>query len=75
MKFSGFEISLGLYPGVLFGARSYEYASGEVIDHVIYIPFVDICISVYYEPIEEYMSEKFVLQAEQALSPQKEVVM
>ena len=53
MKFSGFEISLGLYPGVLLGVRSYEYASGELIDHVIYIPFVELCISVYYEPIEE----------------------
>ncbi len=39
------EISFGFYPGILFGFRSYveQYRN----NHVIYVPFVDICITKY----------------------------
>lgn len=43
-------ISLGLYPGILFGARTYE--SEYSTQHVIYIPFIDICLEIF-EPEEE----------------------
>jgi len=38
------EISFGFYPGILIGFRSYEHAGGY--NHVLYIPFVDICITI-----------------------------
>ena len=36
-------LELGTYPGLLFGARTYEYPDNkeaEVIDYVLYIPFI-----------------------------------
>ena len=44
---TGWEISVGLYPGVLLGIRS--YVENESIDHVLYIPFVELCLTIYYE--------------------------
>tara|TARA_R110002153_G_scaffold248380_1_gene404561 strand:+ start:337 stop:486 length:150 start_codon:yes stop_codon:yes gene_type:complete len=40
----GWSISLGLYPGILFGFRSYEQEAFNT--HVIYIPFIDIAIEI-----------------------------
>jgi hypothetical protein len=40
----GWSISLGLYPGVLFGMRSYK--EKEYTTHVIYLPFVDLAIEI-----------------------------
>ena len=38
------ELTVGFYPGILVGFRSYE---GEDRDnHVLYLPFVDICLTV-----------------------------
>ena len=34
------SIEIGLYPGVLFGIRSYEMENGKI--HVFYLLFVDI---------------------------------
>ena len=45
------EISLGLYPGVLLGFRSYIEKSIE--NHVLYIPFIDICLTIERELDEE----------------------
>jgi hypothetical protein len=36
------SISLGTYPGILFGARTYEGPTHR--QHVFYLPFVDIAI-------------------------------
>lgn len=44
---SGWELSIGMYPGVLFGIRSYE--SQLMTDHVLYIPFVELCLTIYRE--------------------------
>ena len=38
------EISVGLYPGILIGVRT--YIEKEYVQHVIYLPFVDICIEI-----------------------------
>ena len=42
---TGWEISLGFYPGVLIGMRSYH--NDNVTSHVFYIPFFDIAIQIY----------------------------
>ena len=47
----GWEVSLGLYPGVLLGFRSYIEESVE--NHVLYIPFIDICLTIEREANEE----------------------
>ena len=40
-------IELGLYPGVLFGFRS--YIEEDLAIHVLYLPFVDICLTIIKE--------------------------
>lgn len=39
------ELSLGLYPGILVGIRSYD--NNDATDHVLYIPFIELCLTVY----------------------------
>ena len=38
------ELSLGLYPGILFGIRSYY--EKDFVQHVLYLPMVDICLEI-----------------------------
>lgn len=38
------EISIGFYPGILFGMRTYK--TEEVTTHVFYIPFVDFAVAI-----------------------------
>ncbi len=38
-------ISLGFYPGVLFGIRTYR--EKDLDTHVIYLPFIDIAIEIW----------------------------
>jgi hypothetical protein len=40
----GWAISIGLYPGILIGMRS--YVEKEYVQHVIYLPLIDICIEI-----------------------------
>lgn len=37
-------ISIGLYTGILFGARSYH--SKTHVQHVFYLPFIDFTIEI-----------------------------
>ena len=46
------ELGLGLYPGILVGMRSYRYEDGSV-DHVFYLPFVEIILSMKENEIED----------------------
>ena len=39
-----YTISIGLYPGILFGSRAYE--EKDFITYVVYLPFIDIAIEV-----------------------------
>tara|TARA_E500000318_G_C3475973_1_gene178443 strand:+ start:275 stop:412 length:138 start_codon:yes stop_codon:yes gene_type:complete len=41
----GWELSLGLYPGIVVGLRSYINETST--DHVLYIPFVELCLTIY----------------------------
>lgn len=38
------SLEIGLYPGILFGMRSYNYEESTV--WVLYLPFVDIALEV-----------------------------
>jgi hypothetical protein len=40
----GWEISIGFYPGILFGFRTYN--QGPIRTHVFYIPFIDIALDI-----------------------------
>jgi hypothetical protein len=40
------EFSINLYPGFLLGFRVYEEVNG--CDYVLYLPFVDLCLTVEY---------------------------
>lgn len=39
------SLEFGLYPGILFGFRSYEDEEKSI--HVLYMPFVDLALFVY----------------------------
>ena len=40
----GWSLTIGFYPGILFGMRSYH--EKEFSTHVLYIPFVDFAIEI-----------------------------
>ena len=41
------EISLGMYPGILLGIRTYKAPLST--EYVLYIPFFDISLTIYNE--------------------------
>ena len=49
MKFRSWELSFGLFTGILFGYRQYIDQEENKIDHVLYIFLFDICLSLYYD--------------------------
>jgi len=42
---NNWSLSIGTYPGILFGMRTYE--EPKQIVHVIYLPFVDFAFTTY----------------------------
>jgi len=42
------SLSIGLYPGMLFGFRTYEHESETFnkVTHVFYLPFVDLALEI-----------------------------
>lgn len=42
-----FELSIGLYPGILVGTRAYFYEESTL--YVFYIPFVQLMFEVYHD--------------------------
>ena len=38
------SISIGFYPGILFGVRTYEEPT--FVTHVMYLPFIDFAIEI-----------------------------
>jgi len=44
---SNWAVSVGFYPGVLIGMRSYY--SDALTSHVLYVPFFDIALQFMYE--------------------------
>ena len=39
------ELTLGIYPGILFGFRHYEQK--DCIMYVLYLPLIDLCLTIY----------------------------
>jgi len=39
------SISLGFYPGILLGIRSYH--EEQQTTHVLYIPFIDLALEIF----------------------------
>jgi len=39
------EFSVGFYPGILFGMRTYTERNKQ--NHVVYLPLVDFCLTLY----------------------------
>jgi len=42
------ELSFGLFEGLLFGYRNYPDIENNKIDHVLYIFIFDICLTLQY---------------------------
>jgi hypothetical protein len=40
----GWELAVGLYPGVLFGIRTYEEPTYNT--HVLYLPFINVILTI-----------------------------
>jgi len=49
MKIVRWEVSFGLFTGVLLGYRQYIDEIEVKVEHVIYLGIFDCCISLYYE--------------------------
>ena len=49
MKLVRWELSFGLFEGILFGYRNYPMWDNGKIDHVFYIFIIDICVTLHYE--------------------------
>ena len=43
------ELNIGTIPGLLFGMRSYVESSRT--NHVLYLLFIDICLTIYNDKI------------------------
>jgi hypothetical protein len=43
-KSKGWAISIGFYPGVLIGARTYH--AEDMTSHVFYLPFFDVALQI-----------------------------
>ncbi len=44
------DVSIGFYPGILFGIRTYHGLTEEdeyKISHVFYLPLIDLSIDIY----------------------------
>ena len=39
------DLSFGFYPGILLGFRTHNEAEKD--NHVLYIPLVDICLTIH----------------------------
>ena len=43
-KDTSWELAVGLYPGVLFGIRTYQEPTFDT--HVLYLPFINILLTI-----------------------------
>ena len=44
-KWTGWELSTGIFPGILFGIRSYYEKDKNI--HVLYLPLIDIAFYTF----------------------------
>ena len=50
------EVHIGFYPGILLGVRSYKM--GDYDDHVLYLPLIDFCLTIYKQNVNELNNYK-----------------
>ena len=50
------DISIGFYPGILLGVRTYK--NPLRISHVFYLPLIDLCITILNERTDITRNEK-----------------
>ena len=48
MELKQWELSFGLFTGLLFGYRSYPDLVDNKVDHVLYVFIFDICLTLKY---------------------------
>ena len=48
MELKQWELSFGLFTGILFGYRNYPDLENNKIDHVFYVFIFDICLTFKY---------------------------
>ena len=48
MNITRWELSFGLFEGLLFGYRNYPDWDNGKIDHVIYLGLFDCCVTLFY---------------------------
>ena len=51
---TNWELSIGFYPGVLIGFRSYPDTGNGLENHVLYLPFIDLCLTLEREANDEH---------------------
>ena len=51
---TNWELSIGFYPGILIGFRSYPNTGNGVENHVLYLPFIDLCLTLEKEADDEH---------------------
>jgi len=49
MRLTRWEVSFGLFTGLLLGYRKYVDQDELKIDHVIYLGLFDCCLTLFYE--------------------------
>ena len=52
------DLSIGFYPGILIGMRTYGSQIGGKVSHVFFLPLVDLCIDIYDERTNINRNEK-----------------
>jgi len=55
------DLSVGFYPGILLGMRTYHGYTEEGdyrTSHVFYLPLIDLCINIYRERTDIDRNEK-----------------
>ena len=45
MKNRNWSLSVGTYPGILAGLRTYD--EKDRVTHVLYVPFIDIALEIF----------------------------
>ena len=58
MRLTKWELSFGLFEGLLFGYRNYPDAETIKIDHVIYLFIFDICLTLFYGEQWDYLKKE-----------------
>ena len=51
---TAWELNIGFYPGILIGFRSYPNTGNGVENHVLYLPFIDLCLTLEREADDKH---------------------